>query len=78
MDEDELAAIDLETAGGIKQYLAAALRALARLPFGVKSAHAISALASAQRTTVETSELEQRLAALEAAAPHDPYRLSRA
>jgi hypothetical protein len=60
-------AIDLETAGGAKALLAATLRQLARLPFDVRVANSIAQVATAQRAVISESDIEARLAALEAA-----------
>jgi hypothetical protein len=56
---------DLTTAAGLAIYVAGALRALARLPFDVRVAHAISSLAGTQRNALQETVLEDRLAALE-------------
>ena len=68
-DDPRVAALDLETAEGLRGLTGATLAALARLPFDVRTAHAISALATTQRNTLETHDYEARLRALEALAP---------
>lgn len=68
-DDETLATTNVATASGVRDYLAAALRALARLPFSVRIAHAIAQLASAQRQAIETADVERRLVALETATP---------
>ena len=65
-EDPAVAALDLETAAGLRGLLSATLGALARLPFDMRSAHAIGALATAQRSTLEISAHEARLAAVEA------------
>jgi hypothetical protein len=71
-DDPRIAALDLETAGGLRAYLGVTLRALAHLPFDARIANAISALATAQRNMIETSDIAARLDTLEAATtgPH--------
>lgn len=73
-DDPRVAALDLETAEGLRGFLGATLAALARLPFDTRTANAISALATAQRAILETSDFEGRLAALEAVAERPPVR----
>jgi hypothetical protein len=67
MEDPAVAELDLTTADGLKRYLAATLRGLGKLPLDVRIGAVISQLASAQRAIVESSDLESRLAALEAA-----------
>jgi hypothetical protein len=67
-----LDALDLATAGGVVALLAGSLRALAALPFDVRTAHAIAQTATAQRNVIETADLAERVAALEAALPTWP------
>lgn len=64
-DDPRIAALNLETAEGLRGFLSATLAALARLPFDTRTANAISALATAQRNTIETGDFEVRLKALE-------------
>lgn len=64
--------VDLGTAQGGRDLLAVALQRLAALPFDVRIAHALAQLVAIQRAQIETSDLEQRLAALEASAPQRP------
>lgn len=59
--------LDLTTPAGLRGFLAATLRQLAGLPFDVKVANSIAQLAGAARSIIETSDLDERLAALEAA-----------
>ncbi|MDA1082706.1 MAG: hypothetical protein O2973_13755 [Gemmatimonadetes bacterium] len=66
-DDSRLATFDLETAGGLRAYLGVTLRALAHLPFDTRTANAISALATAQRNMIETSDIAARLERLETA-----------
>jgi hypothetical protein len=68
-DDPEIAALDLSTANGLKRFTAATLRALSRLPFDVRIANAIGQIILAQRTVIETSDLEDRLVALEVMQP---------
>lgn len=58
--------LDLETAAGLKLYLARALFQLARLPFDVKVANAMAQMVNVARAGIEAADLETRLAALEA------------
>lgn len=67
-DDPRVARLDLETAEGLRGFLAATLGALATLPFDVRVANGISALATAQRNTIEAGDFERRLGALETAA----------
>lgn len=60
-----VAELNLETAEGLRTYLAYALHALGRLVFTTATANAIGQLVTAQRNTVVASDLEERLAALE-------------
>ena len=60
-------AVDLETAEGLRGFLAATLQQLAHLPFDARTANSISSLATAQRSLIEASDFEKRLNALEAA-----------
>jgi len=66
-DDPRVAGLNLETAEGLRGFLGATLGALARLPFDTRTAQAISAIATAQRNTIEAGDLEARLSALEAA-----------
>lgn len=59
-------AMPLDTAQGIRELLGATLRQLARLPFSTKTAGVIGQCSLAARAVIETSDLEARLAALEA------------
>lgn len=59
--------LNLESAAGLRTLLAGTLRQLAKLPFGLGVAHAIAQVSAAQRATVETSTIEERLVALEGA-----------
>ncbi len=65
-DDAAVVALDLNTSAGLREYVAANLRALSRLPYSVRVAHAVAQLASVQRQGIEASEIEERLAALEA------------
>jgi hypothetical protein len=62
----EVADLDLETVAGLKTYVARALLKLATLPFDVRVANSIAQLANVQRSALEASDLERRLANLEA------------
>lgn len=62
----DLAAVNLESAAGVRRLLAGVLRQLASLPIDARTANAISQVATAQRAAIETGDLEGRLAALEA------------
>ncbi len=66
---EDIASCDLTTSAGLSKYLAMALRHLARVPFGTNVANAMAQLVTAQRNVVETSEIERRLAELEAGRP---------
>ncbi len=68
-DDPAVRDLDLSTAVGVRDFLGAALRALGKIPYSVKTAHAISALAATQRAALEAGDLEERLAALEQFAP---------
>jgi hypothetical protein len=57
--------LDLSSAQGLVTYVARALTQLAQLPFDVKTANAMGQLVTCQRGTLEVSDLEARLAALE-------------
>lgn len=65
-DVIDVASLDLSTASGVKELLGAALRQLAQLPLDAKVANAIAQAVTAQRTTIVASDLEVRLAAIEA------------
>jgi hypothetical protein len=67
-DDPKVATLDLGTPDGLRGFLSASLHALARLPFDARTANAIGQLATAQRSLIETSDFEKRLAVLEAAA----------
>lgn len=77
---DGLKDLNLETAEGLRTFLAHTLRALGRLPFDVRVANSVGQLVTAQRAVVETSSLaqrfEQRLAALETAVTGRPVRVA--
>ena len=75
-EESEISGLDLSTAQGVRDYMSAALYALARLPFSVKVASAVAQLASAQRACIETGDIETRLDALESAEPIGPRRVA--
>jgi hypothetical protein len=62
-----LANLNLGTAAGLRDFLAVTLAALTRLPFDTRTANAIGGLVTAQRSLIEASDFEKRLAALEAA-----------
>lgn len=66
--------LDLETPQGLRTFLAKTIHALSRLPFDVRVANSVAQLVTAQRAVVETSSLEQRLSALEAAQQRQPLR----
>lgn len=57
--------LDLSTAGGLTSFLAATLGNLARLPFDARIANSIGNLSNAQRSLIEASDFERRIAALE-------------
>lgn len=61
----EFIGLDMGTADGLRGFLSLTLAQLARLPFDCRVANAIGQIATAQRGTIETSDLEARLAALE-------------
>jgi len=63
----DLAALDLETAGGLRALLAGTMRQLARLPFTIGIANGLAQIATAQRALIETSTIEDRLAQIEQA-----------
>ena len=58
--------LDLESATGLRTYLARALGRLAELPFDVRVANAMAQTANVARATIEVSAIEERLAVLEA------------
>jgi len=62
----QVADLDLETAAGLRTYLARALGRLAELPFDVRVANAMAQTINVARATIESSAIEERLAALEA------------
>ena len=62
----EVGDLDLETAAGLRTFLARALGQLARLPFDVRVANAMAQMVNIARVGIETGVLEARLAALEA------------
>ena len=67
MSEDPaIAALDLTTLAGIRDFTAAAVRGLSRLPLDARLANAITGLVTAQRSTLDGADLEERVAALEA------------
>ncbi len=72
VDDPNVVALNLETAAGLRGFLSATLAALARLPFDVRTATAIGQLATAQRSTLETTDFEARLNALESQATAGP------
>lgn len=57
--------LDLETAVGLRRYLAQALQQLAQLPFDVKVANAMAQTVNVARAGIEAADLEARIAALE-------------
>jgi len=61
--------LDLETAVGLRRYLARALLQLAKLPFDVRTANAMAQMVNVARAGIEAADLEGRLAALEARVP---------
>jgi hypothetical protein len=65
----DVAILNLESGAGVRALLAAVLRQLATLPLDARLANAISQTVTAQRAVIETSDLEARLTALEAATP---------
>lgn len=65
-DAVDVDSLDLTTARGVTALLGATLAQLARLPFDTRTANAIGQCATAARSLIETSDLETRLAALEA------------
>ena len=62
----QVADLDLETAAGLKTYLARALERLAELPFDVRVANAMGQMVNHSRAVIEASAIEERLAVLEA------------
>ncbi len=58
--------LDLETATGLRTYLARALQRLAELPFDVRVANAMAQTVNVARATIEAGDLEERIRALEA------------
>jgi hypothetical protein len=62
----EVADLDLETVAGLKTYLARALLKLGQMPFDVRVANSIGQLVQTQRGLLEASDLEGRVATLEA------------
>jgi hypothetical protein len=60
--------LDLGTPDGLRRLLAVVLRALAALPVDVRTCNSFAQLAGAQRSLIESSDVELRLRALEAAA----------
>lgn len=68
-DDPAISGLDLTTAAGLTLYVAAHLHALARLPYDIRTAHAAASLVNAQRSTIEASSFEARLAELEATGP---------
>lgn len=65
-ESEGVVGLDLQTAAGLKALLGHTLKGLANLPFDVRVATAIGQLALAQRSTIETSDLDERIAVLEA------------
>ncbi|UCG87836.1 MAG: hypothetical protein JSW71_04620 [Gemmatimonadota bacterium] len=61
----QVANLDLETASGLRTYLARALGRLAELPFDVRVANAMAQLANVARASIEATTIEQRIATLE-------------
>lgn len=61
--------LDLETAAGIRTYLARALEQLACLPFDVRVANAMGQLANVTKAIIEVTSIEERLTALEGEYP---------
>lgn len=66
-DTQDVATLDLRTPEGLTGFLAAALGALARLPFDARVANAIGQLATGQRALIDTDDVQKRLKALEKA-----------
>ncbi len=62
----EVGDLDLETAAGLRTFLARALKHLARLPFDVRVANAMAQMVNVARAGIEAGDLEARLAVLEA------------
>jgi hypothetical protein len=69
-----VAELNLETAEGLRTFLAHALHALGRLAFDTRTANAIGQLVTAQRTVVVAGDFEERLIALEAVRDQRPLR----
>jgi hypothetical protein len=65
-DPLDVADLDLESIHGLRTYLARAMVRLAELPFDVKVANAIGQVVQVQRVLIEATELEGRVADLEA------------
>ncbi len=57
--------LDLETATGLRTYLARALQRLAELPFDVRVVNAMAQVVNVARATIEAGDLEERISALE-------------
>jgi hypothetical protein len=57
--------LDLETAIGLRIFLARALKQLATIPFDVRVANAMTQMISVARAGIETADLESRLSQLE-------------
>jgi len=60
-----VADLDLETAAGLRTYLARALGSLAELPFDVRVANAMAQVANVARASIEATAIEHRITALE-------------
>lgn len=71
-DDERIAALDLETATGLRGLLAYALGALTRLPFSERTGNTCAQLVIAQQSMLKTTDYEQRLAALERAVTERP------
>jgi hypothetical protein len=67
-NDPAVAELDLQTVEGLRGLLAVTLRALTTLPFDTRIAMNIGQISTAQRTVIVESDLERRLAELEAAA----------
>ena len=66
---DAVRDLDLGTPDGLRQLLAVVLHALAALPVDVRTCNSFAQLAGAQRSLIESSDVEARLRALEERAP---------
>jgi len=73
----EITPASLETLVGLRRLLACTLSQLAQLPIDTRTATALGQIATAQRTLIEGSDIETRLAALEASQATGPQLVQR-